>query len=190
MFKDLNKFANKENLLQFWPSKYQTYEERINSITRFILYAGGLIAFYNKKTSPLTFSFLLIALLAIISSTKNKVLKKILLKKENCQKPTAQNPMGNQIPFDDINRKKGCNSFEVTDQITSSLLEEFPTVGLGDKNKEYMNRQFFTTANSNLINDQKGFASWLYGAPNKKMCKSDPSSCTGFDGNPGYSGDR
>ena len=48
-FKKPEILLSKRNVLQFWPSKFQTYEERINSITRFVLYAGFIIGLQKKN---------------------------------------------------------------------------------------------------------------------------------------------
>ena len=182
-FKNYTVLFEKNKTMQFWPTKYQTYEERINSLTRFILYAGGILSFYKRQTNPMVFSILLIVVLVVISNSKNKVLNKILIKDDDCQHPSIQNPVANQLPYDNVLRKKACNSLDVSNGITEALFAQFPTKGLGDKNKEFVERQFFSLPNTDLVNDQKGFASWLYGSPNRKMCKSDPSACTGFEGN-------
>ena len=184
-FKKPEILFSKQNMTQFWPSKYQTYEERVNAMTRFILYSGIIMSFYKQNTNPLVMAILLVSILVVISNSKNKVLKNILKNTgvySDCQLPTAQNPLGNQIPYDDVTRKSACDADSVQDDITKSLFAEFPTRGLGDKNKEFVERQFFSTPNTGLVNDQSGFAAWLYGEPNRKMCKSDPSACTGFEG--------
>ena len=184
-FKAPEILLSKKNLFQFWPSKFQTYEERLNSMTRFILYSGLILSLQKKNTSPLVFSCLLISTLVVVSKSKNKVLQKILSKTQinsNCQMPSSSNPLGNQLPFDNVNRQPGCKSYSVQDEITKNIFAEFPTNGLSNTNKDFIERQFFSTANTDIINDQKGFASWLYGAPNKKMCKSNPEHCTGFQG--------
>ena len=184
-FKKPEILLSKKNVLQFWPSKFQSYEERINAITRFILYTGVILGLQKKNTAPIVYSLLLIGCIVFVSKSDNPILQKILIKTQlnsDCQLPTSTNPLGNQIPFDDVNRKPGCKSFLVEDEITKNLFAEFPTNGLSNTNKDFIERQFFSTANTDIVNDQKGFASWLYGSPNKKMCKSDPQFCTGFQG--------
>ena len=184
-FKKPEILLSQRNILQFWPSKFQTYEERINATTRFILYTGLILTLQKKNTTPIVYSLLLIGCIVFVSKSNNPVLKKILSKtnmNSDCQMPTSTNPLGNQIPFDDVYRKPGCKSYTVENEITKNLFAEFPTNGLSNKNKDFIERQFFSTANTDIVNDQKGFASWLYGAPNKKMCKSDPQFCTGFQG--------
>ena len=184
-FKKNEILFSKSNLFQFWPSKFQSHEERINAITRFILYAGLILSFRNKNTSPLTMAGLLIFIIVILSKSKNPVLRRVLSKSEehsDCQKPSITNPLGNQIPFDDTYRKPGCKSSSVEGEITKKLFAEFPTNGLSTTNQNFIERQFFSTANTDIVNNQKGFASWLYGAPNKKMCKSNPEHCTGQQG--------
>ena len=184
-FKKPEILISKRNVLQFWPSKFQTYEERINSITRFILYSGLILSLQKQDSSPMVYSILLVSILAFISKSHNPVLQQILSKTKlnsDCQMPTKTNPLGNQIPFDDVYRKPGCKSSTIENEITKNLFAEFPTNGLSNTNKDSIERQFFSTPNTDIVNDQKGFASWLYGAPNKKMCKSNPEHCTGFQG--------
>jgi len=184
-FKKPEILFSKRNILQFWPSKFQTYEERINATTRFILYTGLILSLQKKNSTPIVYSLLLIGCIVFISKSNNSILQKILSATKinsNCQLPTSTNPLGNQIPFDDVYRKPGCKSNLVEDEITKNIFAEFPTNGLSNTNKDFVERQFFSTANTDIVNDQKGFASWLYGAPNKKMCKSDPKFCTGFQG--------
>jgi hypothetical protein len=173
---------DKKRISQFWPSKYQTYEERVNAMTRFILYAGTILSFYKHDSSPFVMSILLVVVLVFTSKSKNKFLQKLTTNLKNCQNPTTTNPLANQIPFDSINRKKACSSSVVENQITDSLFSEFPTKGLSNMNKDFIERQFFSMPNTDLVNNQSGFASWLYGDPNRKMCKSDPQFCTGFQG--------
>lgn len=190
-FKKPDILLSKQRVLQFWPTHHQTYEERINAITRFILYSSVIISFQRKNSSPLVFALLLIGTIVVISKSKNKVLQNIIKKTQmfsDCQKPSFTNPLSNQIPFDDVYRKPACKSFEVEDEITKNLFAEFPTNGLSNTNKDFIERQFFSTANTDIVNDQKGFASWLYGAPNKKMCISNPEYCTGFQGMQNSSG--
>lgn len=175
---------DKKRMMDFWPSKYQTYEERVNSVTRFILYAGAIVSFYKHNSEPFVMAVLLVAVLVIISKSKNKVLEKLVKKPlGHCQQPTLNNPMGNQLPYDSTMRHKACDSNLVDSQISDQLFAQFPTKGLSSINKSFIERQFFSTPNTDIVNDQKGFASWLYGAPNRKMCKSNPEVCTGFEGN-------
>ena len=183
-FKKPEILLSKDKLTEFWPTKYQSYEERINSITRFLLYAGTILSYHAKNTQHITMAILLIVVLVVLSNSKNKVLKRILKTREesSCQQPTKSNPLANQIPYGNLERNSACDSHLVEDKITQSIFAEFPTRSLGDKNKEYLERQFFSMPNTGLVNDQKGFASWLYGAPNKKMCKSNPEHCTGLEG--------
>ncbi len=38
-------------------------------------------------------------------------------------------------------------------------------------------RQFFSTPNTQTVNDQTGFAEWLYGKKFQPLCRDDPSQC-------------
>ena len=140
-----------------------------------------MIAILNKDLTPILVSSIIIVTIYLLSNKKPKFLKKLYPKQ--CQTPTLNNPLSNRMPYDDIDRSRACDANDVKSNITSKLFQQFPTQNLNSYNKHMMERQFFSMPNTDIINKQKEFASWLYGAPNKKMCKSNPEVCTGFQGN-------
>ena len=180
-FKDIKILFDKNNLVDFWPSKFQSFEERINSLTRFILYSGLIISVYKNDSNAFVLSILLVATLAMMTKNSKKVMKSFL-EQNNCHLPSKNNPLANRIPYDDIERLQACDSSSVQGHITDTLFQQFPTKNLSPFNKNMQERQFFSMPNTDIVNDQKGFASWLYGDPNRKMCKSNPEVCTGGEG--------
>lgn len=186
-YKDIKVLFNKHKLIEFWPSKFQTFEEKINSLTRFILYSGLIISSYKHDTTPFIISLMLVVVLAFMTNNSKKlrqtIQENIMKSGEDCFEPTKNNPLGNQLPFDSLSRLKACDSENVKGQISSTLFNEFPTKNLSTFNINMQERQFFSMPNTDIVNDQKGFASWLYGDPNRKMCKSNPEVCTGGEGN-------
>jgi len=181
-FNKVDILFDRTKMLEFWPSKFQSYEERINAITRFILYAGAIMSFYKHTSEPFVMAIILVVIIVLTSKSKNKILNKLIRKpNEDCQLPSMNNPMGNYMPYDSVERKKACNSDLVSDEINEQLFAQFPTAGLSSTNKSFIQRQFFSTANTDIVNDQKAFATYLYGNANKKMCKTNPEVCTGYD---------
>jgi hypothetical protein len=191
-FKDFKNFFNKENLLVFFPSSEMTTKEQLNSIFRFSIYFTVvmlLISNNYKYIYILLFTGLITSIMYIINQQQyNK--KKILLEKDNlellkntnklCTKPTKNNPFMN-LTINEIienpNKKPACD-FNI-DTINKSIKQNFNT-GLYRSvddifEKNASDRQFYTTPNTEIVNDQTGLAEWLYKTP--KTCKEDGISC-------------
>ena len=182
-YNDLKILFEKRKLFEFWPSKFQSFEERINALTRFIIYSGIILSIYKKDSSSFVFSIKIIIILAFVTKNSKKMVETILKDYDNCQNPTNINPLGNRLPFDDNKRLQACDSSDVKSDITNSLFNEFPVKNLTNTSKKLTERQFFTMPNTDIVNNQSGYAAWLYGDPNRKMCKENPEVCTGFEGN-------
>lgn len=182
-YKDIKILFEKNRLFEFWPSKFQSFEERVNALTRFIIYSGVILSIYNNDSMPFVMSIILIVLLAFMTKKSKQIVEKILKDHSDCQMPTSKNPLGNRLPYDPVNRQPACDSSVVESDITKTLFNEFPTQNLNNFNRKMTERQFFTVPNTDIVNNQTGFAAWLYGDPNRKMCKSNPEVCTGFEGN-------
>jgi len=182
-FQNIKLLFEKEKLLQFWPSKHQSFNERINAITRFVLYNGIILSIYKKNSNAIILSVLFCVILAILAkSSKSRFMKvtEDILGKSDCQKPNLQNPMANRLPYDNINRPSACNEDSTQSEIHNKLFEQFPTEGLSSKSKKLTERQFFTTPNTGLVNNQTEYAKTLYGQPNAKSCRENTGDCLGF----------
>ena len=99
---------------------------------------------------------------------------------KECQKPTKDNPMANYLLTDPKDRPPACPSEEVVEAIDDTFFAQFDRDPFDIFNKKHSQRQFFSTANTESMNDQQGFATWLYGNSNK-TCKENPSMCTGME---------
>ena len=106
--------------------------------------------------------------------------------------PTVSNPLMNvMIPEINANptRMPGKDSYlpEVKEDINTKVKEEVVENNgldsrmfkdLGDEMQfDHSMRQFYTTANSRVTNDQKGFLDYCYG--DMKSCKEDNTVCSG-----------
>jgi hypothetical protein len=105
-----------------------------------------------------------------IDGNKN-ALKNLELQLPN-RKTTQNNPMGN-VPIRDFGRQQqfgkateGCDE-ECKQNLTKSLFRS-PSDALW--NRQSSERQFYTTPNSSVPNEQNKFAQWLYGK--NHVCKS------------------
>ena len=183
-----NLFDN-EKILEFWPSKFQNHEDKISSLLRFILYSGTLLSLHHQNSSYVLVAVILIFLIAICIENKNYKPKKNnvhrftnpqLMKnvQQDCQKPTEENPFANVMLTDytdNPDRPPACSSDEVADDIDKKFRKNLFMDIDSIYQKENSERQFFSTSNTTIPNDQVNFARWLYEP--ELNCKTNPKDC-------------
>lgn len=186
--KNINILLKKDRLDEFFPSKLMTYEEKMNSISRFVLYTGLLLFLLKSKGYYLIASTIIVLFLGILSKNKtvNTVINKSITKssmydvtkmtKQVCSKPTKNNPFSNYNVVTSIkNKAPACPYDDVKDDINSKF--NLPNNEYGD---EYQfKRQFYSMPVTEAASDQTTFAEYLYGKKDRKVCKQDASVCTG-----------
>lgn len=162
---------SKQNLQYFVPTEDMTYVEKINAITRFIIY-GSVMLFLVRGES-------LILLLPIVSMIIIYFLVSWGLgidelkesfdneKKKECMTPTLNNPFMNVMITDSRDREEAC---DYTEETKSQIEAAFDSNLYKDTNdlfgRNNSQRQFYTTPNTSIPNNQKEFANWLYGNKN------------------------
>ena len=192
---------NQKYLFDLWPLEHMTKEEKLNAISRFVIFATiiGTFLFHNVKilvTGCVTL-FILIFLYYVLHNRNLESTKKMKQGfsnkeyyekyKNNFTNPTKQNPLMNvSLPEigDNPNRPEAAPAYNeaVKEKIEESLInmvsDNFndPNVksklfgDLGDKFEfEGSMRQFYSTANTRVPNNQKEFAQFCYG--NMASCK-------------------
>ena len=158
--------------LYFWPTDAMNTQEKLNAITRTIglLSLLGFILMYD-------FKFLwmgLISIAAIILYEKTLVTPEpFVQKRSNHTIPTKKNPLMNVLLPEingNPNRKSAIKSYthssekEINDQVKQNLPD--PRIYKGTRNEmdfEYSMRNFYTTANTTIPNDQEGFSKFCFG---------------------------
>ena len=104
----------------------------------------------------------------------------------SCQRPTFDNPMGNVLLSDYIdrpNRPPACD-YTTVQPMVKRLLDDTIPVDSGRSRSsmpEYQRnaaaRQFVTTSVSTIPGDQTGFAEWCYGKKFSPQCRDDQTFC-------------
>lgn len=100
-----------------------------------------------------------------------------------CKKPTKDNPFMNiQLhDFDNNQHVEACNADD--DDINKDINHSFNTklfMNIDDTfSKTNSQRQFFTTPNTRIPNNQSDFANWLYKMP--ETCKENNENCLRYD---------
>lgn len=196
---------DKSKVFDLWPLESMTREEKLNAISKFVIYATilGVFLFRNFKlflTGIITL-VVLVATYLILNNKENSKLKeafsdeKLYEKfKDNYTNPTTKNPIMNVLLpeiQDKPERLAAAPSYNkaVEEEINNSAkeiikqnfndqsVEDKLFNDLGDKFQfEQSMRQFYSTANTRVANNQKDFAQFCYG--NMASCKDgDVEQC-------------
>lgn len=158
--------------LYFWPTEEMTTNEKLNAITRFVI-VMTLLGFVLTQT--LNFIWMGIFTLAIIVWYQSTIKQTETFKQKRTKHtvPTKKNPLMNVL-LPEINgnphRKSALDSYtpETATAILDNVKKMLPDARLftGTNNEmdlDYSMRNFYTTANTTIPNDQDGFSQFCYG---------------------------
>lgn len=189
---------NKDAVFDLWPMVHMTREEKLNAISKFVIYSTSIGFFFTGNVKLLFTGIItlvmLIATYYILNKKQNNKLKEAFGDiqmyekfKHNYTNPQPINPLMNiQLPEiqENPNRPPAAPAYNkaVEKQINDSTkdfikqnfddqrIDEKLFNDLGDKFEfEQSMRQFHTTANTSVPNNQKDFAKFCYG--NMASCK-------------------
>uniref|UniRef100_A0A6C0FAW6 Minor capsid protein P9 transmembrane helices domain-containing protein n=1 Tax=viral metagenome TaxID=1070528 RepID=A0A6C0FAW6_9ZZZZ len=193
-FNNLQILFTKERLFEFWPHKTMSINEKLNAITRFIIYSSVILTLYKNKPNPLLIGLSIIFFIGLLVHSKipqrfkkplqpahnnptaeNKTVK-------NCTKPTKHNPFAN-VTMDDYyenpNRSSACYYKTVEDTVDKNFYNK-PQFQEHDPFSTRINqRQFISNPVTTIPNDSVGFAKWLYDPG--ETCKENYKVCTGTE---------
>jgi hypothetical protein len=164
---------------EFYPNKNMTLIDKANAIARLGIYYGILIIILKLDSKWLAISFILIFLSIFLGKTEN-----FNSDNKNCTKPTLNNPYMNFTLGDLISNPKRLGACETTDKTRDEQIKLFNTnINTGKQIVDYNNlygtnfndRNFYTMPSTTIINDQNGFANFLFGDFGK--CKSEGKDC-------------
>lgn len=166
-----------KNYKDFYPKKNMSQIEKANSLMRLAIYYGILLMILNLDSSWLSISVLLVCLSLFIGLTEN------FIADNNCTKPTKNNPFMNFTLGDLINNPNKPKACDLTDDIRKEELSLFRKNINGDSvinkydlySRNNNDRNFYTMPSTTLVNDQTGFANFLFGDFGK--CKSEGIDC-------------
>ena len=197
-----NVLLNKNYITEIWPQDNFDLDRKLNAITRLILILA-ILGFLFTKSSYIIVSAT-VSIIVLIMIHKSKSNKKegmenldIKLNREEFEEllneefttPTKKNPFMNVLMNeykDNPKRKSAAPIYneEVLDDATNkSKTDEKLYKNLGD-NLTFQNslRNFYSTPNTNIPNNQKDFAEFCYG--NMPSCKEgDELMCEKNSGN-------
>tara|TARA_B100000780_G_scaffold264190_1_gene218642 strand:- start:1436 stop:2125 length:690 start_codon:yes stop_codon:yes gene_type:complete len=189
---------DKSKIFDLWPLESMSREEKLNAISKFVIYTTILGVFLFRSVKLLLTGIITLVILVttyfILNNKENKKLKEPFSDrnlyekyKDNYTNPDIKNPIMNlllpeiqqnpdRLPAapaynktveESINNstkeliKKNFNDQSVEDKLFNDLGDKFQF--------EQSMRQFYSTANTRVANNQKDFAQFCYG--NMASCK-------------------
>jgi hypothetical protein len=195
--------------LEFFPTKIQSKEERLNAIVRLSLYTSVILSVYHSNIKYISI-FLFVLFLTYIIHTNHpsttitavtsqqgtdKGIEKLEgdIKKAdplNCIRPTVDNPFMNATMKDYMNFDNNGNTIDrppacdPNDPKIKGMIDDTFNNNLykdvGDVfGKMNSQRNYYTMPSTTIPNDQEAFAKWLYLNPN--TCKEDQDACRPFE---------
>ena len=193
-FNDPKELFKTDAILRFWPSSLQDSVTRINATTRFVIYAACTI--YIIKRDIRVFALAAMVLFVLYILYRNNMVGQTAPRPMgsldqsygggSCQRPTFDNPMGNVLLSDYIdrpNRPPACDYTTVQPMVKRLLDDTIPTdagrsrSSMPEFQRNAAARQFVTTSVSTIPGDQTGFAEWCFGKKFSPQCRDDPTVC-------------
>ena len=169
-----------ENMDRFFPRNDLNKNEKINSLVRFAIYYALLIILFKQDTKWLSVSVILILISLFMGVSEDFSAKESVITGEDtrCQEPTENNPFMN-FTLNDLmenpDRPKACYYDDVKDKMREKFRKKIYSDPADTWGNFISDRNFYTMPNTELINDQTGFAEWCYG--DMGVCKSTGNSC-------------
>lgn len=183
---DLTILIEPTRLIEFFPTKDQTLEERLNSIARLVIYTSVALSLYKQNPSAIHIGAIGLIFLILMwrnqtktkSSATSGVLDKfdvdVKVTNAPCTMPTKENPFMNPL-YDDPPGKppacKGPGINEMVENLFKSQLYE-DVEDLYDRNQIL---RFNTVPSTVQPPEREKLTDWMFkGYPN---CKTNPGDC-------------
>lgn len=192
-FRDLRVLFRRDRLREFFPTRDQTFEERINALVRLIVYVSVLVYLYNRDSKYPLYGLACIALITLAYTSKKAETFKTVSAYQQfraasveaapapCTGPTNDNPFGNMLLTDladNPDRPAAClydnDAEQVEDKFNHNLYRNLSDV----YSKQNSQRQYYSMPVTTSIPDQKAFAEFCYNtvADGELTCKEDRTS--------------
>jgi len=169
----------KDRLIEFFPTGDQTLTERVNAVTRLIIYVALALSIYQGRATASHFSLVLLAMIyfmyrnqTIVKLSTMESFTAVPAKKkvEACVMPTPQNPYMNFLLGDVPGRPPACKGPGV-EETASVMLDNQLFSDVDDVFSRNANQRLFRTMPETTgIPNYERFANWLI--KNEGGCKT------------------
>lgn len=200
--RDFPVLFDKRRLVEFVPTRDMTNNEKLNALSRLMIYTGVLLLLYTRKIWTMYIPILGLGFIFFLFKTSRQERGESAKEQQGpkqhethglkvdtletrppyCTPPTRNNPFMNVLMnewADNPARPAACEydgvDQEVEDNFNYNLYKDIDD--LFEKNNGQ--RQFFTMPYTTIPNDQGSFARWLYDVPS--TCKEDQENCLRYE---------
>jgi hypothetical protein len=170
---DYNILFNKHKLIEFVPKGDMSTDERLNAVTRFLIYTGVLLSIIYKSVSYLYIPIIGMAIIYMVHRHNPDIFGGDA-SEQPLQQPTQNNPFMNVLLTDYVENPSRAPAADIEDpDVKSKINEAFSTNlyrdvdDIWDRNNSQ--RQFYTNPATTIPNDRDSFMKWCYNTPN--TCK-------------------
>ena len=171
-----------DSITQFIPNGDMSYEEQLNAMVRFAIYFAALWFFYAMNYNVFYIPIFVMLFTYLVYAPMKEKGKETFEsnqeeQKEECMKPTINNPFMNVMLTDYVdnpNRGPACENVEeqIKEGFEYNLYKDVDDVW--ERNNSQ--RQYYTNPSTTIPNDVESFANWCYKVP--YSCKSgDMEAC-------------
>jgi len=175
-------FISKDNFLVFFPTPDMSMSAKLNAVMRLTIYFG-LLTLLVTQDIRVIYIVIFVGLLTvgineienINQQQKTETFEKnnwALDKRDNraCIMPSQENPFMNVLMNEYSQDPQRPDACDVENKNVKKMMKTyFDTNVIRDTDdifhKNASDRQFYTTPNTGIPNDQVGFARWLYSTP-------------------------
>lgn len=178
---------------EFFPSRSQTPDERVNALTRLIAYVALGVGLWRGDARALLAAVAAAAALSAVhafggdeaySGPGRRFAQDNRARGGKCVRSTPENPFGNVLLTDladDPERPPACDYDSMRPDIDANFNRGLFRNLTDVYDRENSQRQFMTNPVTTSIPDTIAFAQFAYGSE-ARGCKETPAACTGFDG--------
>lgn len=190
-YEDLNGFIS--DYYAIIPNGRMTIEQKLNTLFRFFLYLGIILALIRADYRYLFFGLIagfISVIIYVFEQRQRTVTEKFLHEKqldivnnEICSRSTLENPFMNPNIVDISENPSHPKACDITnDKVQQQVNRNYYARMFRDAgdlyDSESSQRQFYSMPVTTIVNDQTGFAEWLYKP--KTTCKEASENCKGF----------
>jgi hypothetical protein len=160
-----------QNLIEFFPNKEYSKEKKINSMVRFAIYYAILLIIFKLDSKWLAVSAIIILISLFLGKSESFTNTD---NNENCTMPTKDNPFMN-FNITNPNKFPACMYDDVKDDMREKFRSKIPNDPNDLWGRNISDRNFYTMPNTDIVNDQTGFAEWCFG--DSGSCKMEGKGC-------------
>ena len=197
-YSNLKTFFDIDNVFDFIPDPSMTYVEKLNVFTRLSLYISILLYLVTNDYRILgifVFTGVMTGIMNNIDRNEEKYRDeyftdeeqneakkhRLSIKRKRCTNPTKENPFMNVLMneyHENPKRDAACDVSDVKKYVDDYFQQDLFRSVDDIYNKNSSLRQYYTTPNTSIPNDQEGFAKWLYQIPDKTCKEGNRDNCT------------